>query len=79
MAHDRLKGCRVAVLATDGFEQSELEKPVAALTKEGAEVEIVAPKEGDIHAETDRAKGIAACWGGGLLRKPIQQPRVVLL
>jgi len=44
MADDRLKGRRVAVLATDGFEQVELEKPVAALREAGAEVEIVAPK-----------------------------------
>lgn len=31
----------VAVLATDGFEQSELESPVAALRERGAEVRII--------------------------------------
>ena len=31
MAEERLQGRKVAVLATDGFEQVELEKPVEAL------------------------------------------------
>lgn len=39
-----LSGKRVAVLATDGFEQSELDVPVQVLKACGAEVEIVAPK-----------------------------------
>jgi protease I len=39
-----LTGKRVAVLATDGFEQSELEVPVAALKACGADVEIISPK-----------------------------------
>lgn len=45
---DRLKGKRVAVLATDGFEQVELSKPVEGLRAEGAEVDIVAPQSGAI-------------------------------
>ncbi len=36
-----LSGCKVAVLATDGFEQSELMEPVAALRGTGASVSIV--------------------------------------
>jgi protease I len=48
---DRLNGVKVAVLATDGFEQSELEKPVAALKAEGATVEIVSPKAGEIRGK----------------------------
>jgi protease I len=48
MANGRLEGRKVAVLATDGFEQVELEKPVEALRAEGAEVEIVSPKAGQI-------------------------------
>jgi protease I len=44
----RLDGLRVAVLATDGFEQSELEKPVEALKAAGATVEVVSPKSGQI-------------------------------
>lgn len=43
-----LSGKRVAVLATDGFEQSELDVPVKALQMCGAHVDIVAPNEGSI-------------------------------
>lgn len=43
-----LQGKRIAVLATDGFEQSELEVPVAQLRAAGAEVHIVSPKSGEI-------------------------------
>ena len=35
-----LNGKRVAILATDGFEESELSVPRAALQKEGVEVHI---------------------------------------
>jgi len=43
-----LTGKRVAVLATDGFEQSELDVPVQALKDCGAQVDIIAPKAGTI-------------------------------
>jgi protease I len=43
-----LSGFRVAVLATDGFEESELTQPVRALRDAGAEVTIVSLKTGDI-------------------------------
>jgi protease I len=43
-----LSGFRVAVLATDGFEESELTEPVKALKGAGAEVTVVSPKEGKI-------------------------------
>ena len=39
---------RVAVLATDGFEQSELTEPLKALTEAGAQVTIVSLEPGDI-------------------------------
>lgn len=45
MADKKLDGVRVAILATDGFEQSELEKPRAAFDAEGAETEVVSPVE----------------------------------
>jgi protease I len=44
----KIENKRVAVLATDGFEQSELEKPVEALKDAGARVEIVSLKSGKI-------------------------------
>lgn len=48
MAESKLKGLRVAILATDGFEQSELLEPRKALDSAGATTEVVAPKEGRI-------------------------------
>jgi protease I len=41
---------RVAVLATDGFEESELTEPVRALRDAGAKVDIISPKGGVIQA-----------------------------
>src|SRR5439155_16492200 len=43
-----LKGFRVAVLATNRFEESELTEPVKALRDAGAEVTIVSPEPGRI-------------------------------
>jgi protease I len=43
-----LTGFRVAVLATDGFEESELTEPVKALREAGAQVTILSPKLGEI-------------------------------
>ncbi|WP_029915547.1 type 1 glutamine amidotransferase domain-containing protein [Caulobacter sp. UNC358MFTsu5.1] len=48
MPDQTLAGRKVAVLATDGFEQSELETPVEALKAAGASVEVVSPKAGQI-------------------------------
>jgi protease I len=47
-ANDALKGKRVAILATDGFEQSELIEPRAALDRAGARTVVIAPKPGSI-------------------------------
>lgn len=57
MAAERLQGCRVAVLATDGFEQVELEKSVEALRQAGAQVEVVAPHGGQIQGFNHHDKG----------------------
>lgn len=46
----KLAGRRVAVLATDGVEQSELERPMQAIRSAGAEVHLVAPHGGAIQA-----------------------------
>ena len=53
----RLQGRKVAVLATDGFEQVELQKPVEALKNAGAEVEVVAPHGGEIQGFNHHDKG----------------------
>lgn len=44
----KLNGKTIAILATDGFEESELFSPKAALEKEGARVEIISDKDGEI-------------------------------
>ena len=55
MATQSLDGLAVAVLVDDGFEQSELLKPRAALDAAGATTRVVSPKDGRVrgwnHAE----------------------------
>ncbi len=48
MANENLKGIKVAILVTDGFEQVELLKPREALDKAGAETKVVSLKEGPV-------------------------------
>ncbi len=50
---------RVMILATDGFEQSELEKPKANLEKAGIETEIVSLEDGMIRGWKDKDWGDA--------------------
>jgi protease I len=52
-----LKGKRIAIVATDGFEQSELLKPQEALKAAGAVVEVIAPKAGSIQGMEHHTKG----------------------
>jgi protease I len=47
---DRLRGQRIAILATDGVEEVELVEPRRAVTDEGAVAEIVSVAEGSIQA-----------------------------
>ncbi len=58
---NQLSGLRVAVLATEGFEQDELFKPAEALRAAGATVTIVAPQEGELQGfvHHDRGKSVA--------------------
>jgi protease I len=56
MGHD-LKGRRVAILATDGVEQVELEQPRRALDAAGATTHLIAPAEGSIQAMNHDDKG----------------------
>ena len=48
---------RVAILATDGFEQSELESPLEALKGAGARPKIVSLKAGKIQGTVQGEKG----------------------
>ena len=45
---ESLSGRKVAILATDGFEQSELMDPKNALEGAGAATHVIAPKSGEI-------------------------------
>src|ERR1700739_3981845 len=45
-----LQGKIVAILAADGVEKVELEQPRAALTREGAQVQLLSLKTGEIQA-----------------------------
>jgi protease I len=49
MAEQGLQGLRVAILATNGFEEVELIEPKKALEEAGARVLVVAPKSGSIY------------------------------
>jgi protease I len=57
----KLDGLKVAILAADGFEQSELFKPKEALEEAGAETHIVSLKSGEIKGwnEKDWGESIA--------------------
>jgi protease I len=48
---------KIAVLATDGFEQAELTEPVKALRAAGATVTIIAPQGGEIQGMKHHEKG----------------------
>ena len=48
MTNETLKGLKVAVLVTDGFEEPELTEPVKALKDAGAQVTIISPSSGEI-------------------------------
>ena len=54
---NKLTGRRIAVLATDGFEQVELTEPVKGLKAEGAEVEVISLKPGKIQGMNHDQKG----------------------
>src|ERR1051326_2454946 len=53
-----LKDLKVAVLATDGFEEAELTEPVRALKNAGAAVTTIAPHRGKIQAFRHHDKSI---------------------
>ena len=50
MESKNLEGMRVAILATDDFEESELIEPRKALDNAGAKTTVLAPKAGKIQA-----------------------------
>jgi protease I len=61
MAEKNLDGLKVAILATDGFEQVELTEPRKALEQAGAQTRIVSPKDKEIRgwSFTDWGQSVA--------------------
>jgi protease I len=57
MSDKKLAQIRVAILASDGFEQAELEKPRKALEEAGAKTLLIAPKPGKIQGFVHDEKG----------------------
>src|SRR5580700_10981345 len=57
MSEKKLSHMRVAILASDGFEQTELEKPRKALEEAGAKTFVIAPKSGKIQGFNHDEKG----------------------
>lgn len=57
MARD-VKGKKVAILATTGFEEVELTSPMNALEQAGVEVHVISPKNDKIKAWNEGAWGI---------------------
>lgn len=54
---EQLSGLRVAILATDGFEQAELLEPRKALDEAGAKTTVISPKSGKIQGMIHNEKG----------------------
>jgi protease I len=52
-----LRGKRVAILLTNGFEQVEMTEPRRALDQAGAETELIAPPHGQVQGMNHREKG----------------------
>lgn len=53
-----LSNLRIAIIATDGFEESELKEPARAFREAGAEVDIISDKPGEIQAFRHHEKSI---------------------
>lgn len=46
----KIDAARIAILATDGYERSELREPLDQLRRAGAKVEVVSPADGEIRS-----------------------------
>ena len=66
-----LNGKRVAILATDGFEQAELLEPRKALEQAGAQTKVISPQSGKIKGWNEDLG--EACRSICRSRKPAQK------
>lgn len=55
---NELKGRRVAMIVTDGFEQIEMTSPREALENAGAKVVLISPKEGEVQGFKHHDKAV---------------------
>ena len=63
MSEKQLNGLRVAILATNGFEEAELIEPRKALDEAGARTTVIAPKSGKIQGMKHDEKSQSGCRG----------------
>ena len=61
----KINTARIAILATDGYERSELREPLDELRRAGAKVEVISPKTGEIRSWKD------GNWGDSV---PVDRP-----
>ncbi len=54
---EKLKGCRVAILVTDGFEQVEMTSPRKAVEDAGAKADLIAPGKQEVQGMDHDEKG----------------------
>ncbi|MGA2742647.1 MAG: type 1 glutamine amidotransferase domain-containing protein [Bryobacteraceae bacterium] len=54
---ERLEGCRIAILVTDGFEQVEMTEPRKALEESGAAADLIAPDRDEVQGMNHDEKG----------------------
>lgn len=53
----KITEARIAILATHGYERSELRKPLEQLRRQGAHVDVIAPDAGEIRSWDDKDWG----------------------
>jgi protease I len=53
----KIAEAKIAILATDGYERSELRKPLEELRNKGAEVHVISPKGGEIKSWDEKDWG----------------------
>jgi len=74
-----LKNYRVAVMATDGFEESELTEPLKALREAGAQVDIIGLKLGKIQGFKHHDKSILVAVDKTILQVQAQDYDALVL
>lgn len=79
MKQDKLNGLKVAILATDGFEQSELLEPRKALNEAGAKTEVVSPKQGKVRGWNHKEWGEEVAVDRDLQQADAQQYDALVL